>query len=184
MNKYINGKIYKIVCNITDDVYIGSTIQTLKRRLKKHMAMDCISKEIIKNGNYKIELIEDYPCNNKRELELREQYYIDNNKCINIKNAYTDRKEYNKEYRIKNKNKIKEYDKEYNIKNKDKKKEYYIKNKNNIKEYKKEYDKEFYIKNKNKVKVYHKELYYYKYSWGGNKRSNNNLLEIDINIFN
>ena len=28
-NKYVNGKIYRIVCNITGEQYIGSTIQSL-----------------------------------------------------------------------------------------------------------------------------------------------------------
>jgi hypothetical protein len=167
MNKYINGKIYKIIDNTNGNIYIGSTIKTLKRRLECHICMDCISKEIIKNGDYKIELIEVYPCNNDEELRKREQYYIDNNKCINIRNAYTDMKEYKKKY-----------DKEY---------------KNNNKEYYKKYDKEYRINNKDKLKEYNKiyndnnkdkrkERDNYKYSWGGDKRSNNNLLEIDINI--
>ncbi len=30
-NKYENGKIYKIVDNTNGDIYIGSTIQTLKK---------------------------------------------------------------------------------------------------------------------------------------------------------
>jgi hypothetical protein len=123
MNKYNNGKIYKIVCNITDDVYIGSTTKTLKYRLERHLDSNCISKDIIKNGDYKIELIENYPCNNNNELRKREQYYIDNLKCINIRNAYTDQKEYNKEYYkkyiIKNKDNILKQKKEYYIKNKD-----------------------------------------------------------------
>jgi hypothetical protein len=33
------------------------------------------------------------------------------------------------------------------------------------------------------IKIKEKNDYNYKYSWGGDKRSNNNLLEIDINIF-
>ena len=35
-NKYKNGKIYSIKCNITDNIYIGSTIQTLIKRLNDH----------------------------------------------------------------------------------------------------------------------------------------------------
>lgn len=164
MNKYINGKIYKLIDNTNNNIYIGSTIQTLKKRLNCHIkhnnnnSSNLCSGLIIKNGDYQIILIEDYPCNNKRELEFREQYYIDNNKCINIKNAYTDQKEYNKEYF----------------------KEYRIKNKDNLKKKKKEYQN----KNKDKLKVYLKEYNYYKNSWCGDKRYNNNLLEIDINIFN
>jgi DNA-directed RNA polymerase subunit RPC12/RpoP len=69
MNKYINGKIYKIIDNTNGNIYIGSTIKTLKRKIRmSYKCMDCISKEIIKNGDYKIELIEVYPCNNDEEL--------------------------------------------------------------------------------------------------------------------
>ncbi len=162
MNKYINGKIYKIIDNTNNNIYIGSTIKTLKRRLQIHInGLNCISKDIIKNNNFKIELIENYPCNNNNELRKREQYYINNLKCINIRNAYTDMKE----YRIKNKDYYKEYNTEYRIKNKD---------------YYKEYRKEYNFKNKDK----RKDRDIYKNSWGGDKRTNNNLLEININIFN
>ncbi len=153
MNKYNNGKIYKIVCNITDDVYIGSTIKSLKYRLERHLDSNCISKEIIKNGNYKIELIENYPCNNNNDLRKREQYYIDNLKCINIRNAYKDQKEYNKEYYINN----------------------FEKEKKRISNYQ--------LKNRKKLNQYQKEYIKFKKSWGGDKRYNNNLLEINLNIF-
>ena len=45
--------------------------------------------------------------------------------------------------------------------------------------YKKQ-SKDRYNKNKNDIKY----LYYFVNSWGGDPRSNNNLLKIDINIFN
>ena len=44
----------------------------------------------------------------------------------------------------------------------------------------KEYEKQWYIDNLDK----RKQLYNYQSSWCGDKRSNNNLLEIDIDIFN
>lgn len=34
---YNNGKIYKIKCNITNNVYIGSTVTKLESRLKRHI---------------------------------------------------------------------------------------------------------------------------------------------------
>ena len=37
MPNYQNGKIYKIVCNITGLVYIGSTIENLTERLWGHV---------------------------------------------------------------------------------------------------------------------------------------------------
>jgi len=36
MSDYSTGKIYKIVNGIDNEIYIGSTIQTLKKRLSDH----------------------------------------------------------------------------------------------------------------------------------------------------
>ena len=57
-----------------------------------------------------------------------------------------DRKEYMKEYRLRNKDKIKERTREYNKRNRDK-----------IREYKKEYDKAYHEKNRDKIREYKKE---------------------------
>ena len=35
-NKYSNGKIYKITCNVFNIVYVGSTVTTLKSRISRH----------------------------------------------------------------------------------------------------------------------------------------------------
>lgn len=93
MNKYIDGKIYKIKCNITGDVYIGSTCKTLNERISRH---ECNYKsykkdnynfvtsfKILQNNDYNIELIRLCPCDNKKELHEIEKYYIINNECIN-----------------------------------------------------------------------------------------------------
>ncbi len=91
---YSQGKIYKIVCNKTQLVYIGSTYRSLEQRLKEHTQcykayidkrsnhlMSCIY--VLFNNDYKIELIENFPCKNRKELEQREYYYIDNITCVN-----------------------------------------------------------------------------------------------------
>lgn len=36
INKYKNGKIYKLISNTIDTIYIGSTYDTLEKRLKHH----------------------------------------------------------------------------------------------------------------------------------------------------
>ena len=83
-NKYQEGKIYKIVCNISGEVYIGSTKNTLENRLGKHICdTHCMSKQIIERGDYEIILIKNYPCNSRYELEEEEAKYIRNNNCIN-----------------------------------------------------------------------------------------------------
>ena len=100
MNKYQNGKIYKLTDNTNGNIYIGSTTQTLNRRLQKHRASyNCYlnpnvkqgymtSFNIIKNNDYKIELICDYPCDTNRQLEEKEQEYIDMYDCINKSWSY------------------------------------------------------------------------------------------------
>ena len=109
-NKYENGKIYKIVDNTNGDIYIGSTIQTLNERLAGHKEKYkafinnnngynyCF--KILENNDYHIELLMDYPCNSKKELETKEREYIENNLCIN-KNIPTrtikEWKEFNRE---------------------------------------------------------------------------------------
>ena len=111
MVNYQNGKIYKIVDNTNGNVYIGSTTEKyLSRRLQGHRDQrDCICRRIIDNGDYHIELIETWGCNNKDELHQREQYWMDNTECINKKKAYQPltRKEYKKQYRCDNREKIK-----------------------------------------------------------------------------
>ena len=84
-NKYNNSKIYKIVCNITNEVYYGSTIKTLNNRLSNHKSSknNTTSRIIIKRGDYKIELVENYPCTCKAKLHKREGYYQLNYPCIN-----------------------------------------------------------------------------------------------------
>ena len=89
MKDYNKGKIYKIIDESDGDIYIGSTIQTLKERFKNHH----IFKDYEKNKkDCKISLIENYPCNNKKELEERERYFIQTNDCIN-KMKYRSREE-------------------------------------------------------------------------------------------
>jgi len=96
-NKYQDGKIYKITNTVNEDIYIGSTIRDLKSRMIDHK-----SKYKNTNDNYKyssavfkmfdicgfdncnIELIKDYPCNSKNELEIEEGKIIRNCNCINI----------------------------------------------------------------------------------------------------
>jgi hypothetical protein len=135
MTDYTRAKIYKIVDNTTDNIYIGSTCEpTLARRLAKHKSCYngykngkgnfVTSFEIIKNGNYNIILIENVQCNNRDELRSRERFYIDSLPCVNKNTPGRSKNEYDKEYREINKEKIMEYKKEYYNINKEKIKEH------------------------------------------------------------
>ena len=78
--KYIKGKIYTIKNkNDNSKVYVGSTIETLASRRSKHMHDSknyknrCNLYKYIDDWNdWEMILYEDYPCNNKKELEQRE----------------------------------------------------------------------------------------------------------------
>lgn len=96
MPDYSKGKIYKIISNLTDKAYFGSTTNNyLSNRLAKHMwdfKNNChlTSFEILKFNDAKIILIENFPCSSKDELRQREQFWIDQNKdiCINKNNSF------------------------------------------------------------------------------------------------
>lgn len=98
MPNYKYGKIYKLIDNTNGNVYYGSTTEnTLSRRLSGHIGSYhrylnstgtyTSSFEILKNNDYKIVLVELFSCTCKDELTMREQYYIDNFKCVNKANA-------------------------------------------------------------------------------------------------
>ena len=136
MPEYKNGKIYQIVCNITREVYIGSTCCSLEERLRLHRSKRTnerpreVSKQIIDRGDYYIELLETYPCENRHELELKETEYQKNINCINKQLARRSKQEYykdNKEiivesrkvYYENNKKMLSKYHKEYRYANKE-----------------------------------------------------------------
>jgi hypothetical protein len=124
MVNYENGKIYKIVCNITGLCYIGSTCEpTLARRLAEHVGdykgykngkRSYISSfKVLENNDYYIILLENVTnCVSKDQLHARERFYIENNKCVNKYVVGRTRKEYKKEYYEENKEIILEKGKE------------------------------------------------------------------------
>lgn len=131
-NKYNNGKIYKLIDKSNDNkvIYIGSTTQKLNERFRKHKSLSKFKPHIkvynyISNigwNNVDIELIENFNCNNKKELETRERYYIDEfETSLNIVKPGRTKQEYIND----NKNKISEYHKNYKEQNEDQLKEYY-----------------------------------------------------------
>ena len=172
-------KIYRIVDNTNGNIYIGKTKQTLKERLSAHKShKNCMSREIIKNGDYKIELIEE------TDDDTRERYWIENTDCINHNIPGRTKKEWYKEWYENNREEILQYKKEYYENNKDKKKEYQSEYLENNREKIKKYQSEYLEKNKEKFSQYNKEHNKYINSIGGDPRSNNNLLKIDVNLFN
>jgi len=174
MSNYQNGKIYSIRSYQTDLIYIGSTTQSLSKRLGKHRQYvknkKISSGEILKYPDYYIELIENFPCNSREELHKQEGYHIRKNIniCVNCCIAGRTKKEYNND----NKEKIKESQKIYKENNKEKiigyRKQYLEDNKEKIKESQKKYREDNkerirelrrknYEDNKEKIKKYQED---------------------------
>ena len=174
MPDYQKGKIYKLWSPQGNEIYIGSTVNSLAKRLGQHnSSRACSSKYLFENYDVvKIELIEEYPCNNKMELAKKEGEHIRSNKCLNRCIAGRPQKEYQKEYNKKwyennkehrqeyfkkwsqdNKEHREEYSKKWHENNKEHEQEYRAANKEHIQEYLKKYNEN----NKERIKKYKKE---------------------------
>jgi hypothetical protein len=138
MPDYSQSKIYKIVSNFTDEIYIGSTTQSLGSRKAEHKkkfkywmvnpdsTYFVTSFKLFELGEVDIVLMENFPCENKEQLHARERYYIENNLCVNkyipgrtVKEWCEVNKEKRKEYYEENKEKLLVYHKEYRDANKE-----------------------------------------------------------------
>ena len=178
MPLYENSVIYKLVHKEdldNNNIYIGSTTNFRGRKLKhKENCYYESSKAhnyyvyqfIRENGGWdewEMVAVETYPCESKRELEIRERFHIETLKSkLNGKIPYRSRKEYyednkeiisikSKEYRQDNKEKIIKRSKKYYEDNKEiisiKSRIYYEDNIENIIEY----GKNRYLENREKI---------------------------------
>jgi predicted GIY-YIG superfamily endonuclease len=86
MPNYQNGKIYKLVNNIDDEIYVGSTTQKLCSRFAEHkndfkrtpeVKLYQHARTIGDMNNFKIILVQSYPCSNVEELKAKEQEWKD-----------------------------------------------------------------------------------------------------------
>ena len=140
MTTYTHGKVYKIVCNKTNEVYIGSTTQPLSKRLAQHRMSHkqylnglygfISSFPILERGDYDIVLIENVSCENKEQLHRAERKHIEQNACVNRNIPLRTRREYYIDNLIELKEKQNKYDREHA----EKKRIYYIENVERIKE--------------------------------------------------
>ena len=117
------GRVYKIICSQSNDIYIGSTFNELRVRWQQHKNRYC---EYKKNPNrsmsihsffdnfdikdFKIILIKEYEVVDRKHLESKEQLWINKLKCINTNNSFRINWISRKDYYQDNKEKIKEYD--------------------------------------------------------------------------
>ena len=85
MVNYANGKVYRLVNNVDEKYYIGSTCNSLHKRKNGHKrdAKKFPEQPVYKHlntvgwENVEIVFIESYCCNSKAELEARERYWIE-----------------------------------------------------------------------------------------------------------
>ena len=82
---YSKGRIYKVINDVNNIIYIGSTTQDIKSRLSqhksksKHIERDSIvyiGMRAVGSDHFSIVLIELFPCKSKEELEAREYAII------------------------------------------------------------------------------------------------------------
>jgi hypothetical protein len=169
---YKNGKIYRLVCNVTGLQYIGSTTQPLSKRMYTHKSSykrdidTCSSKEVLDNGDFDIILIENFPCENKEELHKRERYYIESTNCVNKRIPTRGQKEYDEYYKENFPEKRKAIKKKYYDTHQEKILEYRELKKDDVKQYREDHKehidkckKEWYEKHKDDILKSRKELY-------------------------
>jgi len=128
-----------------DQVYVGSTKNSLEKRMQVHTRNinKCSSRQLIDLGNFKISLIEEV---SDQDRYIREQYWIDQLDCVNKNKAFTteeDIKEYFKQYREDHKEDIKQYREEH--------KEYF-------KQYREEHKEEISVQKKQYYQDHKEEL--------------------------
>ena len=147
---YSKGKIYCVRNTINDDIYIGSTCQSLSQRMAQHRkAMTArqrmkLYKSMIESGreNFYIELLEECPCENFIQLTKREGELIrEHNSALNHMINGRTRKQYQEEN--------KDYWNEW-------KRNHYEENKERINEQRKIY------RENNKEKIHEKQQEWYK----------------------
>lgn len=125
----MHGICYKLFCLLTENHYVGSTIN-LKRRIRDHKKDYkrylknnnnkglCRSYLVLLNNNYEVQILFDGDVNDEYELLEIENSYIDlsNPKCVNKHKPIRNKKQ----YYIDNKERIQKQKQQYYNKNIDK----------------------------------------------------------------
>ena len=119
---YEKGKIYKIICG--DYFYYGSCITSIQRRAITHRYRAKTQNNklysYIKDKEWSITLVKEFPCKTKEELIIEEDFYVkaelDNQLCLNERSAVWDiekDKARQKEWYNKNKERLLKKAKDY-----------------------------------------------------------------------
>ena len=161
---YSKTIVYQIRCDELEvgNIYIGSTTDFIKR--KSNHKSNCNNEksksynykiyEIIRNNggwnNWKMIQVEEYPCENNRQAEEREEYWRKKlNADLNMYRSYITEDEKN-EY-------IKSYYDLNSVSIKEKSKTYYNTNRDKVRDRQKEYEKEHAEEIKERKRMYREE---------------------------
>ena len=175
---YLKTIIYKFTCldKTIEYTYVGSTTNFTQR--KRQHKSDCNNEKgkkyyfklystIRENGNWEnwtMVQIEEYPCNNNREAECREEYWrVELNSQLNMRQAFTTKEERNEQYKQYRENLSQEKKEEKNQYNrkyreehkeelKEQQKQYYEEHREANKEANRQRAKEYYEKHKEEIK--------------------------------
>ena len=139
---YSKAKIYKIVNDVDDSVYIGSTCQALSKRMAEHRASmrskrDSYLKlyqKLLEIGveHFNIYLIKETPCENKEQLRAIEGQYIRELGTLNGHIAGRTAAQYQKEFKHRYEEKKKKYAVEHREEKKERSREHYTVNRETI----------------------------------------------------
>ena len=107
MNKYEFGVIYKITNSKNNEVYVGSTTMDIELRFVKHKC-DAKTRPYVSKfytfmneegvDNFDVEIVEEFPCESRKELEKREGEWIRKIGTLNQQIAGRTSQEYRKEF--------------------------------------------------------------------------------------
>ena len=161
-----NGKIYSIRNWVDDDIYVGSTTQTLSKRMERHRgnlnSEKCWNYRLyqkmrdVGKEHFYIELIEKYECNDIEELRKKEGEWIRKIGTLNQLVAGRTKKE----HYIENRDRILAEQKEYADNHKEQRREYDKQRREDKREEISEQQKVKYQNNKEHYKQKSSENYY------------------------
>jgi hypothetical protein len=172
------GRVYKIIPNQGDEVYIGSTINEIRKRFYNHKKnyLSYLSGKTTKTrvydifdkygtDNVNIILIKEYHIVDRLHLEAYETLWISKTKCVNKCVPFQPLKkekdrQSSKNYRLKNKDIVNQKDRDRYHNNIEERKKRAKKFRENNVEKIKEQNKKNYEKNKEKRKEYAREYYH------------------------
>ena len=138
--RYAHSKIYKLVNDVDDEIYVGSTCMPLRKRLNSHRrcarskprlpAYDHLDE--IGWDNVHIVLLKEYNLENKEEILAKERHWYDKLKPelnryrprVSQEERVEERREYDAAYYETNADKIKERGREYHAANADRRNDY------------------------------------------------------------